>query len=228
MRMGNTMLLAGCAALLVLAGCSKNDTNRAADTNAPGNTATTDTAANPNAAGQASATPDANSGDQKKLASELLDARVHAAVLEQLQADASDVSINVDNDGAVKLSGKVMNADDQKKAQQAVQGIPGVTKVSNDISVESPKDAKAPDPDKAQKIKDQLLEAKVKAGLLEKLGQAGLDIKVKADKGQVELSGNVNGTGRQEAVGVAQGVAGAENVRDKLDVKNDTTGPGRS
>lgn len=227
MRMGNTMLLAGCAALLVVAGCSKNDSNRAAD-NTAGNTATTDTNASANAAGQTSATPDANAGDQKKLASELLDARVKAAVLEQLQADASDVSINVDNDGAVKLSGKVMNADDQKKAQQAVQGIPGVTKVSNDISVESPKDAKAPDPDKAQKIKDQLLEAKVKAGLLEKLGQAGLDIKVKADKGQVELSGNVNGTGRQEAVGVAQGVAGAENVRDKLDVKNDTTGPGRS
>jgi osmotically-inducible protein OsmY len=206
-----TSVLLGCtAAALLIAGCGQN--NRGSDTTRTdtptGTTTTTDNRAPGETTG--SMAPNAGSSeDQQKLASKLVESRVKASVLDQLQADASDVSIDVDSDGAVKLSGSVNKADDQKRAEQAATGVPGVTRVTNDIKVISPHDAKAPSDRSVRKVQDQMLENKVRASLLEQLGTRGLDITVKADNGQITLS-----------VSIARGIAGVQGVQDKLDSKS--------
>lgn len=224
MRISKSIVTVACAsAALFAVGCGGSGNQQSAEESQQPATAETGAAESgteaTGAAGAGSAEQQ-GSEEQQKLAKELRDARVRSAVLEQLQADAQNVSIDIDDNGAVKLSGSVNKPDDQQKAQQAAQGVQGVTQVTNDITVESPQGAQQADPGKAQDMQDQLLENKVKASLLEQLGAAALDVKVSADNGKVELSGNVKGAGKEQALSIAQGVAGPQNVTDKLDASS--------
>ncbi len=212
------------AALGILAaGCDTGGSD-AQRTESTENTTTTTTSGE--TTGRAGATTDqggqVSSDQQRELDTKLVEARVKSAVYEQLQNDAMDVDVKVD-EGRVELSGKIRKAENQKMAEAAAQRIPGVTQVQNNLTVEAPAEARdeQPSPDDMAKAQDRLIEAKVRASLLEQLGPTALDIDVSVDRGEVQLSGNVRGADhKQHAISVAQGIAGVRGVKDNIDVNS--------
>jgi osmotically-inducible protein OsmY len=100
------------------------------------------------------------------------------------------IDVDVEN-GSAKLTGSVETDVERDLAEQLALGIEGVTKVDNqlkvDPNVESQTSSK---PTMAQRFDDATTVATVKSKLLWNSNTEGLDIKVKADNGNLTLSGD--------------------------------------
>lgn len=63
--------------------------------------------------------------------------RVYGAIAKSKDIDAGNISV-VAKDGAVKLTGTVADASQVNKVGEIVRGVPGVTSVSNGLTVKKP------------------------------------------------------------------------------------------
>lgn len=161
---------------------------------------------------------------QEEVAQALLVTRVHIALLQHLKDDALQVKVNVKGN-AVELSGQVHKRASQELAKQVTLSVSGVREVSNRITLApGSEQGEAPVAKIVGKVErevaDGLLEAKVKARLLEELGKVAFDIEVEAMDGVVSLSGTVPDRARQQsAVSVAKATKGVRELHDLLHVR---------
>jgi osmotically-inducible protein OsmY len=161
---------------------------------------------------------------QEDVAQALLVVRVHIALLQHLKDDALQVKVEVKG-SAVELSGQVHARASQELAKQAALSVSGVREVSNRITLAPGGENGEAPVSKAfgkveREVADGLLEAKVKARLLEELGKVAFDIEVEATDGIVSLSGTVPDRARQQlAVSVAKSTKGVRELHDLLHVK---------
>ena len=160
-----------------------------------------------------------------RLAAESLDeaathVRVRAVLLEHFGTDALGIEIGVSG-AEVSLSGTVEKANTQELAPQAAKSVKGVEKVDNRIQVgaTSVSKAKVSADRTATKLKNSLLEAKVKARLFDQVGGNALKISVEASGGVVRLTGTVPTPEiRTTAVDTARKTGGVKRVHDALSV----------
>lgn len=123
----------------------------------------------------------------------LLEAKVKVALLEHLKKEALKVEVEVSG-RTVVLSGVVASRAYQSLAEQVALSVSGVDRVENRIEVAEASSG-GPVSRAARKVEqetaDALLEAKIKARLLEAMGLAAFRVEVEATEGVVSLSGTV-------------------------------------
>lgn len=161
------------------------------------------------------------------MSDELTDAivktKIRVAMLEHLKSDGLKVQLDV-HDGVVSLSGEVQRRADRKLAEQVAASVDGVKEVHNKVTVAASAEPTHPPVtgfvDKVEReFDDALLEARVKARLLEEVGKAAFKIEVSAADGVVSLSGAVPDVEREKlAVKVAQQTSGVKELHDLLKV----------
>lgn len=153
----------------------------------------------------------------------LLEAKVKVALLEHLKKEALKVEVEASGT-TVTLEGVVSSRGYQSLAEEVARSVSGVTKVENRVQV-----AEAPGGGPVsraarmveQETADALLEAKIKAKLLEVMGVAAFQVEVEAAEGVVSLSGTVKEK-EQKALAekTAKAVPGAVEVHNLLRVAN--------
>ncbi len=153
----------------------------------------------------------------------LLEAKVKVALLEHLKKEALKVEVEASGT-TVTLEGVVSSRGYQSLAEEVARSVSGVTKVENRVRVaEAP--GGGPVSRAARKVEqetaDALLEAKIKAKLLEVMGVAAFQVEVEATEGVVSLSGTVKEK-EQKALAekTAKAVPGAVEVHNLLRVAN--------
>lgn len=153
----------------------------------------------------------------------LLEAKVKVALLEHLKKEALKVEVEASGT-TVTLEGVVSSRGYQSLAEEVARSVSGVSKVENRVQVaEAP--GGGPVSRAARKVEqetaDALLEAKIKAKLLEVMGVAAFQVEVEAAEGVVSLSGTVKEK-EQKALAekTAKAVPGAVEVHDLLRVAN--------
>jgi|GEM_PF-1695190 hyperosmotically inducible protein len=128
-------------------------------------------------------------------------------------ASALHVIVHLDGNGNVKLSGTVRDAAIEKQFVAAATAVPGVTAVSSSLTVDPSL------PNAKDSVTDFVLEANVRAKLLQEGGVNGFSIGVKARAGAVTLSGNVPSQSVADTlVSTAKTVHGVKSVESKLQV----------
>jgi hyperosmotically inducible periplasmic protein len=158
------------------------------------------------------------------VADALLVTRVRLALLDRLKEDGLRVSIAA-HDGAVELSGAVKEPTSVELAARAAASVKGVRSVRSDVRLAD--GTKVPEPPVARvvgsverSVGDAVLEARVKARLLEQLGKVAFTIDVGVSGGAVTLSGTVPDAARQRlALSIVKGTSGVKEVRDGLTVR---------
>ena len=146
--------------------------------------------------------------------------KVRAVLLEHFGTDALGIGFEV-NGGNVALSGSVDKANTQELAPQAAKSVKGVEKVDNRIQVgaTSVSRAKTSADRTKTKLKNALLETKVKARLFDQVGGNALKIEVEASGSVVSLKGAVPSAEiRKTAVDTARKTGGVSRVHNLLTV----------
>ncbi len=161
---------------------------------------------------------------EESVSQALLVTRIRIALLQHLKEDALRITIDV-KDGTAELSGQVSTRARQELAKQVALSVNGVREVRNRIAVAEGPEAKAPVAKAVDKVErevaDGLLEARVKAKLLEEVGKVAFDVEVEATDGVVSLSGTVPDASRRElAVAAAKRTKGVRELHDLLKVKD--------
>lgn len=154
----------------------------------------------------------------------LLVTRIRLALLDRLKEDGLRISIAT-HDGAVELSGAVKEPASVELAARAAASVNGVRSVRSDVRLAD--GTNAPEPPVARVVGsvertlgDAVLEARVKARLLEQLGKVAFTIDVDVAGGAVSLSGTVPDAARERlAVSIVKGTSGVKEVRDRLQVR---------
>lgn len=161
---------------------------------------------------------------QDQVADVLLLTRIRVALLERLKEEGMRVTIEV-HGGSVDLSGQVERRENVELAERVVASVNGVRTVRNRVTL-APSGQVLEPPiahalGKAERaVANALLEAKVKARLLEQLGKVAFDIEVEATDGIVSLSGTVPDSARESlAVKIAKTTPGVKELHDLLRVK---------
>jgi osmotically-inducible protein OsmY len=161
---------------------------------------------------------------QGQVADVLLLTRIRVALLERLKEEGMRVTIEV-HGGSVDLSGQVERRENVELAERVAASVSGVRTVRSRVTL-APNGQVLEPPiahalGKAERaVADALLEAKVKARLLEELGKVAFNIEVEATNGAVSLSGTVPDSARQQlAVKVATATAGVKELHDLLKTK---------
>jgi osmotically-inducible protein OsmY len=158
-----------------------------------------------------------------ELAELALATRVRIAVLEDLKSAGLRVRVAV-NGAAVELDGSVPAPADLERARGAAARVAGVRSVRSKITV-----AATPPPEAVagravtsaeRSVADVLLEARVKAHLIDQLGRVAFSITVDASSGTVRLSGEVPDEPRHAlAVRLTREIPGVTSVSDALRVR---------
>ena len=161
---------------------------------------------------------------QGQVADVLLLTRIRVALLERLKEEGMRVTIEV-HGGSVDLSGQVERRESVDLAERVTASVNGVRTVRNRVTL-APSGQVLEPPiahalGKAERaVANALLEAKVKAHLLEQLGKVAFDIGVEATDGIVSLSGTVPDSAREKlAVTIAKTTPGVKELHDLLRVK---------
>lgn len=154
----------------------------------------------------------------------LLEAKVKVALLEHLKKDALKVSVEVSGQ-TVTLKGVVSTSAYQSLAEEVARSVSGVAKVENRLQV-TERPSGGPVRRAARKVEqetaDALLEAKIKARLLEVMGLAAFQVEVEATDGVVSLSGAVKEK-EQKALAekTAEAIPGVREVHNLLRVASE-------
>lgn len=162
-------------------------------------------------------------GDQ--VADALVTLKVKTALLDKLGVDGGRIAVDA-KAGDVTLQGVVKTESTAALAAEVARSVSGVVTVQQNIAVDKDIAGTVIDKqvdkaiDKTQsEIADALLETRVKARLIEAMGQAGLAIEVEAEGGVVSLSGTVPDQIRRDlAVQTASKTQGALRVADQLSI----------
>jgi osmotically-inducible protein OsmY len=128
-------------------------------------------------------------------------------------ASALHVIPHVDGNGSVKLTGTVRSAEIEKQFVAAATAVSGVKSVSSSLTVDPSL------PNLKDSTSDIVLEARVRAQLLEQGGINGVSIGVTARAGTITLSGNVPSKSVADTlVSNAKSVHGVKTVESHLQV----------
>jgi osmotically-inducible protein OsmY len=154
----------------------------------------------------------------------LLVTRIRVALLDRLKEDGLRVSI-MTHDGAVDLSGAVRNRSSVELAPQVAASVKGVRSVHSRVTLAD--GTQGPEPPVARvvgtverSVGDALLEARIKARLLEQLGKVAFKVDADAAGGVVTVSGVVPDLARKQlAVSIARRTSGVKDVHDELKVQ---------
>jgi hyperosmotically inducible protein len=140
-------------------------------------------------------------------------AKIEARFGEIDAASALHVIPHVDGNGSVKLTGTVRSADIEKQFVAAATAVSGVKSVSSSLTVDPSL------PNVKDSTSDIVLEARVRAKLLEEGGVNAFSIGVNARAGAITLSGNVPSNSVADTlVSTAKTVHGVKSVESKLQV----------
>jgi hyperosmotically inducible protein len=140
-------------------------------------------------------------------------AKIEARFGEIDAASALHVIPHVDGNGSVKLTGTVRSADIEKQFVAAATAVSGVKSVSSSLTVDPSL------PNVKDSTSDIVLEARVRAKLLEEGGVNAFSIGVNARAGAITLSGNVPSNSVADTlVSTAKSVHGVKSVESKLQV----------
>lgn len=144
----------------------------------------------------------------------MVNARVRAALLKNLQgADGARVKVDV-NGSAVTLSGEVQERASMKLADEVAKSVEGVKSVSNQVKLS----AGAAQKDGLEaRMKDSLLESEIRVRLLRDVGEAGLKVELEAADGVVSVRGKVvSAQKKDEILKSIRAVVGVRDVKDLL------------
>ena len=156
-----------------------------------------------------------------EVATALLLARLRVALLEGLGTDGLRVQIGVNGDQVV-LAGEVVERANVERAGELARAVPGVREVHNRLRAANGRPADEPPVARVvgkaeREVADAILQAKVKARLLDQLGRVGFSIDVEAKDGAVVLSGTVPDAERRRlAANIAGRTPGVSSVRTLL------------
>ena len=118
----------------------------------------------------------------------ILHSKVRLALLDALGTDALRMEIDVDQ-GSVSLKGQVRAPGSRELAGEVARKVGGVKSVTEDLRVVTEGSDDAEPLDRAGKVADRKLEAKVQLKLLEEIGAPALTVGIDAADGVVTLSG---------------------------------------
>lgn len=123
------------------------------------------------------------------------------------------------SDGVVTLSGTVNDSDDKELAADTVENLPGVTRVDNQIKVQST----------YPEHSDKWMAVKIRSRLLVKGHVSAATTKVAVNDGNVVLTGTAKDSAQSELTAAyAKDIDGVKSVKNEIVVKsdysNDTTG----
>jgi osmotically-inducible protein OsmY len=147
--------------------------------------------------------------------------KVRIALLEHLKSDGLGIHIDVKGDEVV-LTGKVARRSSKDLAEHVAASVAGVRTVRNRLELETEQAAADSEVTRAlrkveSEVKDALLEARIKARLIDQLGRVAFSIEVEATDGVVSLSGTVpDATRRDMARDIARKTSGVIELHDLL------------
>ena len=140
-------------------------------------------------------------------------ASVKSALVADPDVKGRDIKVET-RKGEVLLSGFVDSQTQIDRATTLARNVNGVKAVDNKLAV------KAADATVGAKVDDSIVTTQVKSALLADANVKSLDIAVVTRNGEVQLSGFVDNQGQiDQAVKVAKGVAGVQNVSNQMSVK---------
>ena len=151
----------------------------------------------------------------------LLASRLRIALLEHLKHDGLAIHIDVKGE-AVTLTGTVSRRSSLDLAVEVARSVEGVRAVKSEIELEVEQANVSPPQagvlEKVEReVKDALLEARVKARLIDQLGRGAFAIEVEATDGIVALSGTApDQTRRELARDIARKTKGVVELHDLL------------
>ena len=140
-------------------------------------------------------------------------ANVLAAFVSDSDVKSLDLKVET-RKGEVQLSGFVENQAQMDRAVVVARAVPGVTAVQNNMALKgAPRTV-------GVKVDDGIVTAGVKAALMADEKVKSLDIAVVTRKGEVQLSGFVDGQSQMDrAVMIATAVEGVSSVSNVMSIK---------
>jgi hyperosmotically inducible periplasmic protein len=148
----------------------------------------------------------------------------------ELHRDLQPYSFDIDavEGGLVTVKGEVPREDLRLLVGQVAAAVPEVTRVDNQVRVNTQMAAPASGGDRTvgENLDDKTLEAKVNLAFSLNKDLKGTDVKVDAFKRAVTLSGQVaTDAQRQLAVSIAQQTTGVQSVADKISASGSAGAP---
>lgn len=143
--------------------------------------------------------------------------KVKLVLLEKLGVDSLHVDV-VSHGGVLTLGGIVNERETKELAETIAKSIPSVTRVHNDIRLESsldnPNKASVMAGEAAAELKDAMLSTKVRLALLDVLGASGIRVGTEVANGVVtlEFAPDLAKTGRTAALKAAKHIDGVTKV----------------
>ena len=135
-----------------------------------------------------------------------------------LNGNLNSFKINTDvKDGVVLLTGKVESEVDKALAGELIEGLEGVVRVDNKLTVDE--SAAVMNEEQGSTLRDAKIATVVKTRLLMESEVSGTSINVDADKGVVTLEGEVDTDAERDlAIAIAKNTTDVSRVIDKLEV----------
>ncbi|HTJ96517.1 MAG TPA: BON domain-containing protein [Rhodocyclaceae bacterium] len=139
--------------------------------------------------------------------------KAKSALLNDMEFKGFDFKVDT-HKGEVQLSGFVDNQSQIDRATALVKQVEGVKSVDNKVSI------KSSTPSLGNRIDDGIITAQIKSAFLSDENIKSFDIGVVTLKGEVQLSGFVDGQGQiDRAIQVARSVPGVLNVKNEMSIK---------
>lgn len=135
-----------------------------------------------------------------------------------LNGNLNSFKINTDvKDGVVLLTGKVESDVDKALAGELIEGLDGVVRVDNKLTVD--KGATVKSEENGSALTDAKIATVVKTRLLMESEVSGTSINVDADNGVVTLQGEVDSNAEKDlAIAIARNTNDVSQVIDKLEI----------
>lgn len=135
-----------------------------------------------------------------------------------LNGNLNSFKINTDvKDGVVLLTGKVESDVDKALAAELIEGLDGVVRVDNQLTIDEGAAVKTESNGSA--LKDAKIATVVKTRLLMESEVSGTSINVDAENGVVTLQGEVDSNAEKDlAIAIARNTNDVSQVIDKLEI----------
>lgn len=135
-----------------------------------------------------------------------------------LNGNLNSFKINTDvENGVVLLTGKVESEVDKALAGELIEGLDGVVRVDNQLTVD--KGAAVKTESNGSTLKDAKIATVVKTRLLMESEVSGTSINVDAENGVVTLQGEVDSNAEKDlAIAIARNTNDVSQVIDKLEI----------
>ncbi len=205
--LGGAAVLALCTAPLLSAGaCSPTGNGAAASTESH--------------SGEGAEEPTKLDAAEDRVGDAILHFEVKAKLLEALHWDAIGIEVN-SLDGRILLSGEAPDRATLELAEEIARSVEGVQQVESQLVLEqddAPERTRGEKVDDAvseaeREVSDALLEARLKARLLQEIGRHALDVEVEAASGVVTLRGHLASEAHEQiALETASRTEGVEEV----------------